>query len=226
LRASATARPFAVTVCNDRSSNSRHWFQPGGEIVGDRNHSPLSDFRLSCCNLDEWLLARQTHVLPVERRELAGAEPRKEADRYGGQQRSAFRVCGTQCKELLCLWYGENRNRIVDLACLVDVFGRIGISPTTFTGPSKKGSKVTDRRVAARGFLVFGEMFADLFVGDLVKIYFGRKAFGQEAQEGLIADNSVLVIRLLLLLLARNNLFFLLTSSCSLSAVSADPALS
>ena len=88
--------------------------------------------------------------------------------------------------------HGENRNRIVDLACLVDVFGRIGISPTTFTGPSKKGSKVTDRRVAARGFLVFGEMFADLFIGDLVKIYFGRKSFGQEAQERVIADNSLL----------------------------------
>jgi hypothetical protein len=77
--------PFAVTVCNDGSSNSRHWFQPGGEIVGDGNDSPLSSFRLSCCNFDELLLARQMHILPVERRELAGAEPGKEADRYGGQ---------------------------------------------------------------------------------------------------------------------------------------------
>ena len=77
---------------------------------------------------------------------------------------------GPQRKELLCLWYGENRNHIVDLACLVDVFGGIGICPTAFTGPSKKGSKVTDRRVAARGLLISGEMFTNVSVGDLVKI--------------------------------------------------------
>ncbi len=89
------------------------------------------------------------------------------------------------------MWYVENRNRFVDLACLVNVFGGIGISPTAFTGPSKKRSKVTDRRVTARGFLVFGEMFTDLLVGDLVQIDFRRKLFRQQVQKGLIADNSL-----------------------------------
>ena len=95
------------------------------------------------------------------------------------------------CEEPLCLRYGENRNRFVNLACLVDMLGGIAIAPSAFTGPSKEGSKMTDRRVATRGSLVFGEMTADVLLGNLVDNYFRRKLFRQQAQKGLIADNSL-----------------------------------
>jgi PemK-like, MazF-like toxin of type II toxin-antitoxin system len=84
------------------------------------------------------------------------------------------------------------RYGVVDLPGFVDLFGRIAFAPTALAGPSEKGSKVSDGRVTARGFLVFGDMFTDLFVSNLVDIDFGRKPFRQQAQKGLIADDSLL----------------------------------
>jgi hypothetical protein len=50
------------------------------------------------------------------------------------------------------LRHGENRNRFVDLAGLVDVFRGIGIPPAALDSPSKGGSKVADHRVKVAGF--------------------------------------------------------------------------
>ena len=77
--------PLAVTVWNYRPGESGHWLQPRGEIIGDGHDAPLAGFRLSSRNFDECLLDRQMHILPIERRELASAEPGEEADCSGGE---------------------------------------------------------------------------------------------------------------------------------------------
>ena len=101
--------PSAVTVRNDRSGDSRQRLQPRGQIVGDGSNAPLTGLRISSRNFDELLLASQTHVLPVEGRDLSGTKPGKKADGYGSKQRTAFLITRARCNELPCLRHGEDQ---------------------------------------------------------------------------------------------------------------------
>ena len=73
----------------------------------------------------------------------------------------------------------------------VDLLGGIALAPTTRGRPPKKRPQVTDRRVAARRLIVFGEMFADLFFRDLVDIDFRRKSVRKQSQKGLVTDDGL-----------------------------------
>ena len=117
------------------------------------------------------------NILPFQHRQFSGAESGEKADGNRCQQRTAFLVHRTCCEELASLRHRENGDRIVDLASFVDLLGGIALASTTLGRPSKKRPQMTDRRVAARRLLVFGEMFADLFFRDLVDIDFRRKSF-------------------------------------------------
>jgi len=97
-----------VTAWNDRSGDSRHWSQPRGKVIGNGNDAPLSGFRLSSRNFYELLLARQMHVLPIERSEFASAKSGKKTDSSGGEQRAAFRICSACGEKLVRLGDSEN----------------------------------------------------------------------------------------------------------------------
>ena len=121
------------------------------------------------------------NVLPFERRELAGAESGEKADGSGmpaadGIPHPPRTPRGASAPGALL----RVETASSALAGLVDVFGGVAVPPRRVWLVHRKKARRW-RIVALRlaGFLVFGEMLADLLLGDLVDIDPRRQSFRQ-----------------------------------------------